>query len=159
MHCSIRKATGSDYEAVESLFCEIRMFHQKARRDIFNEPVRPVIAKTEYERIVSGDNSVILMAEENGEPAGVLYSVIEELPPESDMRRPKFLKIRDLYVSESHRRKGTGRALLEGAYEWGRTLGVSHAVLFVWTFNENAIGFYERMGYRKDTIIMARNLD
>jgi RimJ/RimL family protein N-acetyltransferase len=59
-----------------------------------------------------------------------------------------------LMVAQSHRRHGTGRALLEAAVEWARASGVSKLELHVFPHNEAAIKLYEsfgfvREGYRK----------
>jgi len=55
-----------------------------------------------------------------------------------------------LMVVQSHRRRGVGRALLEQAVEWARTVGVSKLELYVFPHNEPAIALYERFGFERE---------
>jgi putative acetyltransferase len=60
-----------------------------------------------------------------------------------------------LMVSQAHRRRGIGRALLAAAVEWGREHDVRKLELHVFPYNEAAIRLYEefgfvREGYRKE---------
>lgn len=78
-----------------------------------------------------------------------------------------------LVVAATHRRRGIGRALMEGAIEWARGAGVRKLELHVLPHNAPAIALYEtlgfeREGYRRehyrrddeyvDAILMARRL-
>lgn len=78
-----------------------------------------------------------------------------------------------LIVAATHRRRGIGRALMEGASEWARVAGVRKLELHVLPHNDAAIALYEalgfeREGYRRehyrrdgeylDAILMARRL-
>ncbi len=57
----------------------------------------------------------------------------------------KWMHVDRLWVGESHRRTGIGRLLLETAEKEGRERGCLHAA--VDTFDFQARGFYERLGY------------
>ena len=56
-----------------------------------------------------------------------------------------------LWVEESKRRHGLGRALLSAAEEHARLRRCT--VLFVGTHSFQAPGFYERMGYEKQAVV------
>jgi RimJ/RimL family protein N-acetyltransferase len=55
-----------------------------------------------------------------------------------------------LMVAREHRRRGTGRALLEAAVEWARSSGVSKLELHVFPHNDAAIGLYESFGFERE---------
>jgi RimJ/RimL family protein N-acetyltransferase len=55
-----------------------------------------------------------------------------------------------LMVARDHRRRGIGRALMEAAEDWARTVGVRKIELHVFPHNEAAIALYERLGYERE---------
>jgi RimJ/RimL family protein N-acetyltransferase len=55
-----------------------------------------------------------------------------------------------LMVAPSHRRRGIGRALLEEAVEWARSVGVSKLELHVFPHNEPALALYEQFGFVRE---------
>jgi ribosomal-protein-alanine N-acetyltransferase len=55
-----------------------------------------------------------------------------------------------LMVAAGHRRKGIGRALLEQAVEWARTVGVIKLELHVFPHNTAAIALYEQFGFVRE---------
>ena len=57
----------------------------------------------------------------------------------------KWMHIHRLWVTESHRRAGIGRLLLEAAEKEAQTAGCLHVA--VDTFEFQARGFYEKHGY------------
>jgi ribosomal protein S18 acetylase RimI-like enzyme len=70
------------------------------------------------------------------------------------MKGQEINKIRGLYVLSSYQGKGIGKALTDQALAWlGNGKDVS---LNVATYNENAIGFYERHGFVKGTKVVAK---
>jgi len=113
-------------------------------------------------------HAAVLVAEEDGRVVGRLSIARDQ--------HPASLHVADLglLVAASHRRRGIGRALLEGAVEWARDAGVRKLELHVFPHNAPAIRLYEefgfeREGYRKahyrrgreflDAILMAYDLD
>ena len=50
---------------------------------------------------------------------------------------------------KDHRGKGAGRATMEFLENRARELGATRMELGVFAFNENAIRFYEKLGYRR----------
>ena len=55
-----------------------------------------------------------------------------------------------LMVSQSHRRRGVGRALLAAAVDWARTQDVQKLELHVFPYNEAAIALYEQFGFARE---------
>jgi len=64
----------------------------------------------------------------------------------------------ELYVSRSCRGQGLGRLLMERAEEWVRGRGLRHVALNVAAHNTPAVRLYETMGYRVETMRMAKEL-
>jgi RimJ/RimL family protein N-acetyltransferase len=55
-----------------------------------------------------------------------------------------------LMVARSHRRRGIGWAMLEGAVDWARRTGVRKLELHVFPYNTGAIAMYERFGFVRE---------
>jgi ribosomal protein S18 acetylase RimI-like enzyme len=52
-----------------------------------------------------------------------------------------------MLVAPAHRRRGAGRALLQGAAAWARKGGAPALILSVFPHNEAAIALYESAGF------------
>lgn len=52
-------------------------------------------------------------------------------------------------VADGYRRRGIGRALMESAEAWAKSVGVRKIELHVFPHNEAALTLYERLGYRQ----------
>jgi RimJ/RimL family protein N-acetyltransferase len=113
-------------------------------------------------------HATVLVAEEDGRIVGRLSIARDQHPASTHVADL------GLMVAASHRRRGIGRSLLEGAVEWARRAGVRKLELHVFPHNEPAIHLYEefgfeREGYRKaqyrrgreyvDAILMAYEID
>ena len=59
--------------------------------------------------------------------------------------------IDDICVLEKHRRKGIGRSLLDACKAAAKEHGCKTMDLGVWSFNRDAIMFYENYGMRERT--------
>ncbi|MGZ4358161.1 MAG: N-acetyltransferase family protein [Gaiellaceae bacterium] len=55
-----------------------------------------------------------------------------------------------LMVAKSHRRRGIGRALLEGAVTWALENEISKLELHVFPYNEAAMRLYESFGFEQE---------
>jgi GNAT superfamily N-acetyltransferase len=82
------------------------------------------------------DANALFLAEEAGEAVGFVSAWVDEHRG----------SIGDLYVSEAGRRHGVGSALVETVIENLRARGATH--LFV-DAHPDALGFYERVGFRE----------
>lgn len=54
-----------------------------------------------------------------------------------------------MWVAPTHRRRGVGRLLVNGIMDWARSVNAVTLRLTVTSCNDEAIRFYERMGFRK----------
>ena len=80
------------------------------------------------------------------------------------MLQPEYLKsgffeewvgfIRELWVAPSFRRLGCGKQLIERAEDYFRVKKISKLIL---TYEEDALGFYKRLGFYPDDSYKAKN--
>jgi GNAT superfamily N-acetyltransferase len=92
--------------------------------------------RAEFERALGANG--LFLAEEDGEVVGFVSSWLEE----------HVARIGDLYVAESGRGEGAGRALVEAVIENLRARGATHLML---NAKLEALPFYEKLGFREES--------
>lgn len=83
-----------------------------------------------------------IVAEDEGQPVGFALF----FPTYSTFRTKPGLYLEDLFVRESHRRRGIGRALLAEVRRIAESRGAGRLEWSVLEWNANAIAFYQRLG-------------
>lgn len=77
-------------------------------------------------------------------------------PAETSIRHAQStLSIQWLGVTAEWRRRGVGRALIEALRDEAERLEVAALLLDVWSFNVEARGFYDAMGFRSRREILS----
>ena len=104
-------------------------------------------ARAKLEEELRNPLSAFLFLYSDGVLAG--YMKINEGAAQTDLADPAAREIERMYVLRDFQGLGLGRALIEKAVESARKKEKSFLWLGVWQKNENAIAFYERMGFRK----------
>jgi ribosomal protein S18 acetylase RimI-like enzyme len=77
------------------------------------------------------------------------YMKVNDAPAQTDLNDPDSLELERIYVRRADKGKGLGKALMEHAIRLARERKRASVWLGVWEKNVEAIGFYERMGFRK----------
>jgi RimJ/RimL family protein N-acetyltransferase len=88
-------------------------------------------------------HAAVLVAEEDGQIVGRL-SIGRDTHPASE-----HVADVGLMVARGYRRRGIGRALMEAAEAWARSVGVRKIELHVFPHNQAALALYEQLGYRR----------
>lgn len=112
--------------------------------------------RVEYEQALDDADSLLLVAEAQGEIAGLALGVVERFG--DDLVDAPYLTVQYLAATEGHRGKGVGRMLLAEMERWACERELSVVELSVWPNNEAALGLYRRMGYRELERRMAKRV-
>lgn len=143
----IRPAVKSDAEDVLGLLADILELHRKHRPDLFRDGSSGKYDAESFSALLKDPVSDVFVADEYGRAIGYIIFRIESGGWNPVLRDIKTLYIDDLCVSEAHRGKGIGSALMKTAEDWARTSGCHSVTLNVWEFNDSARGLYSRLGY------------
>jgi ribosomal protein S18 acetylase RimI-like enzyme len=82
-----------------------------------------------------------LVAEVDGEPSGLAWvRLVDE--------EPAVAHLYQMWVAPDRRGQGVGRALLDMAVQWARTVGAHAVRLDVTVSNSPAVQLYEQAGFR-----------
>jgi ribosomal protein S18 acetylase RimI-like enzyme len=155
---TIRPATSADQEALGRFGGALMRQHHDSDPRRFIHVEHP---ERGYGRFlvsqVGHANSLVLVAEDTGTVVGYLFADVE---PTSwmELRGPCGV-IHDVYVDESARHKGAGRALMRAAIDWIRGKGHRQVVLLTKTRNERAQHLFVALGFRPTMIEMTLDHD
>ncbi|HUV04111.1 MAG TPA: GNAT family N-acetyltransferase [Armatimonadota bacterium] len=143
----IREAVEQDFDALCKIFAEGVLLHHTALPDVFRKPDGAVIDKERVCDLIASEDAALLAAERDGEPIGFVCVLAQDAGDISIMLVRRFAFVENLAVTERFRRSGVGRALMEAAHRWALSRGLARIELNVWEFNQDAIAFYEKLGY------------
>lgn len=148
----IRKARMEDRLGIERLLKEVNNLHQKLRPDIFIENVIKYNEEKFNALISNGATPIFVAVDEDGNVLGHLFCQVRDHADVAVYKDFKTLFIDDLCVAESAHRQGIGKSLFDFALKYARQNGCYDVTLNVWSGNDSALAFYEKMGmFPKET--------
>jgi ribosomal protein S18 acetylase RimI-like enzyme len=109
--------------------------------------------------VLADKNAALLVAEREGRLIGMILLRVREAPDVPILVPRRYAAVEDVAVRKECRRSGVGRALMEEAHQWARAQGLRQVELNVWEFNQEAINFYEKLGYRTASRKMWKSLE
>ena len=140
----IRKATVDDIPAISELYRE--QFREMAK--LIPDFIKEGDQSIEFlEKTISSDDSDILVYENDGRVVGFILLQAKERPDFDFMIPGKYCYIMDIIVTETHRNKGFGTALMNSAKDWANEQNCSFINLDVLVNNPRAIKLYEKLGF------------
>ena len=154
----VRRAQERDILKILDLLLQVLNIHAEGRPDLFI-PDTTKYTIEELKVMIKDDNAPIFVADEDGEVLGYAFTVMKRRLHNNNMTDIKTLFIDDLCVDENARGKHVGRQLFDYVKEYARTEDVYHITLNVWSFNDPAIGFYEKVGMKPMETVMELILD
>lgn len=143
----IRDMRPEDYDVFVRFYADLHRIHHEAMPDTFRPQVS-LPPREVYEKDLEKPEREFFVAEIDGKTAGMCDIVLKTIPddPNYPLFPGKSAHIDDLYVSPEFRRRGVATALYREAERRGRAAGADKITLMVWAFNEDALGFYRKLG-------------
>jgi len=149
----IRPADERDVEFVAGLVSSLLEFGSPAWEDkeALAPGFRDVLARAV--RAQDGRSAVLIAERTDGTPLGFISLKVGEGVAGGERGH-----VADLAVTETARRMGVGSALMNAAEQWARGRGLAVLSLDVWSTNQRALAFYERLGYRAESLCLIKAL-
>lgn len=154
----VRPATASDLPRINELRRQVNDLHVAGRPDFFRPGFNQAL-QDHLDVLFTGEGHEILVAEADGAVVGFACLRCIDRPGSPYRNAIKFVEIEEIGVDSACQRQGAGRLLVDAARARARELGYSRVELNMWEFNENALGFYERIGFRTYRRYMELDVD
>ena len=156
MDAIIREAKEIDLQLVRKYTVETAWttFSEDERKELDKEKWTKHILEG-FERLSKRETDRIFVAEDESH-AFLGYLWVGESNNMMTGKKQGF--IYDIFVKKEFRGKGLGRTLLEKAQSYCREKGYSRILLMVSANNANAIGLYNKMGFKTEQMYMGKVL-
>ena len=142
----IRPALKNDLPRINELRHQVSELHYSARPDMFT-PGFPQEISDYLQVMFNDDDKQIIVAEMNDQI--VAFACLAEVESPATPYRParRYLEVDEVGVDEFVRRQGIGRKLFEEIRCIAVKKGFKRIELNMWDFNEDALKFYEAIGF------------
>ena len=148
----IREMNLNDYEDVRILVRQIHELHLSNRPDIYNDGES--FPKEYFEKVLSDANNLNYVYVKSKKIVGVLNATLQHTNPLPIIKPRTYYFIENLVVDKNHRRKGIAKKLFNYLTLKAKENNIDSIELNVWSFNTEAIKFYESMGMNIKNIRM-----
>jgi ribosomal protein S18 acetylase RimI-like enzyme len=160
MSITIRRARHADAALLARLNAAVQQPHHEAEPKRYKPviPNDPSVIEWFAERLAQ-DECVIYIAESSGEAVGYAVCLLQERGESPFTYAVRRIHVDQIAVLETHHRSGVGTALLDAVIEWATAKKARQITLGVKLFNEGAIAFYQRNGFRGNTMTMEYDIE
>ena len=148
----IREMNLNDYEDVRILVKQIHELHLSNRPDIYNDGES--FPKEYFEKVLSDANNLNYVYVKSKKIVGVLNATLQHTNPLPIIKPRTYYFIENIVVDKNHRRKGIAKKLFSYLTLKAKENNIDSIELNVWSFNTEAIKFYESMGMNIKNIRM-----
>ena len=90
----------------------------------------------------NGEKGVGFLAMDGNAACGIAGALVEP----QDRNRAQLVS---MWTAPAHRKQGVGRLLVNAVVDWAKIRRIQTLLLMVTSRNDDAIGFYERMGFAR----------
>lgn len=149
----IRRAKYNDINGINKLLRQVLDVHQKGRPDIFKNGAKKYTDE-ELCKIIHDNSKPIFIYDDNGKIEGYCFCVFQQHLNNNILTDVKTLYIDDLCVDEKARGRHIGTKLFEYVKKYAEEQECYNITLNVWSANDNAIKFYQKLGFNPQKIGM-----
>ena len=154
----IRFAQAKDVAGILSLLKQVGKVHHVGRPDIFRSNAQKYGASQILSMLDSSKKPIFVAVEEET-VLGYGFCQIKTFEHDPVIADHTELYIDDLCVDETCRGQGIGKAIYEAILKYAKLRKCYNVTLNVWSCNENAMKFYERLGLKPQKVGMETILE
>lgn len=155
----IREAKINEIEKIAVLMEQVARIHYDGRPEIFKKNSIEIIRNNVIEILGNNEKTILVAIDDKLDLSGVLIYKIKEVKEHINVKDFKIIWIDEIVVDEKYRKMGTGKLLMKEVEKIAKIENCSRIELNCWSFNENAIKFYESIGMIKQRVVMEKEID
>ncbi len=153
----VRFAADADIDRVNELRRQVFEIHANGRPDMFKNDFDAQLQQYAY-TLLHSENHAIVVSERAGEICGMACVDYVDKRETAYNRPRRLLHVQEIAVDAAHRRQGVAREIVDFLRSDARARGCTSIELDVWSFNTQAIEFYEAMGFSPYRQLMEINV-
>ena len=154
----IRFGENRDIPGIIALLRQVGQVHHQGRPDIFRAGAQKY-DEGQVAQMLGDPENPIFVATDGKKVLGYGFCFLKKFENDTVICDHRELYIDDLCVDEACRGMHIGRTLYERICAYARTLGCRSVTLNVWSCNEKAMGFYEKLGLMPQKVGMEMLLE
>ena len=154
----IRFAEAKDVTGILALLRQVGQVHHQGRPDIFRKGAQKYGA-SQVLSMLNSSKTPIFVAVEQDKVVGYGFCQVKTYESDPVIADHTEIYIDDLCVDENCRGQGIGQAIYKEIMRYAKIRQVDTITLNVWCCNENAMKFYEKLGFQPQKIGMEILLD
>ena len=151
---NIRRAGEGDIPRMGELLLQVCRVHHQGRPDLFREGGRKYSDVELLELLKDERRPILVAVDESDRVLGYAFCICQTSQGNHPMQDMTTLYLDDLCVDEAYRGQQVGRALYEAVLGLARSMGCYNLTLNVWSCNESAMRFYEKLGLKPQKVGM-----
>lgn len=142
----MRKCTKDDLNIIQQISKQtfFETFYEDNNPETMETYLSEAFALDQLQKELENPYSSFYVYEIEGDVAG--YLKLNEKDTQTEQMGESFIEIERIYVLKSFQKSGIGKIMLQKAIDLAETRAIW---LGVWEKNQNAIAFYEKMGFQK----------
>ncbi len=142
----MRKCTKDDLNIIQQISKQtfFETFHEDNDPETMETYLSEAFTLDKLRKELENPSSAFYVYEVDGNVAG--YLKLNEKDAQTEQMGESFIEIERIYVLKSFQKSGIGKIMLQKAIDLAKTKAIW---LGVWEKNQNAIAFYEKMGFEK----------
>ncbi len=143
----IRFAKENELDRVNEMRKQVNDLHVEGKPEIFKEGFSEELRNHIY-TIWNDPNQEIVVAEMDGILCG--FAVLNHIvrPENPYMKERDFMDVDEFCVDKDFRRKGVATKMISFIRDYTKEKGIKSLELNMWEFNEEALAFYEAVGFK-----------
>lgn len=145
----IREATIDDIgNNLLNLYIDGYNIHYEGRKDIFPNKSKEEL-NIDLHRLLNDGNETVFVLIDNDKI--ISYLAFE-------IKHNNTLWIDQLIIDSKYRNKGYGKYFIDEIFKYAKKNNYKRVELNCWVFNNNAINFYEELGFNKQRIVFEKDV-